>query len=155
MSDSKIRKTTDPVFGAKCAVHGGSADGVTNFYDLGSFKEFWGAVVLCENCAKELLLVMDYVPVAEVENRNEQIKNLHERVQEVEAENGQLRSALNAFDSVRSILGTPNVAAQSGSEDAEGIVEFPEESEPGTSKSGSSRRSKVVSSATDDGPDFS
>lgn len=146
--ESKIKVTTDPVFGARCAVCGTSGDGQKTFYDLGAFEDFWGAVVLCKNCANELLRVMDYAPVAEVESRNEQIRVLVERVQEVQAENESLRNAVSVL---RNLSASDVVADTPADETSEGNEQGSENSESGSTKSSSSRRSKGVSkSATTD-----
>lgn len=98
---SKIQVVFHPALPATCAVCRKSADGNTRFMDFQADLDYYGAILLCEDCAKEMLTLLKFVPVTEVEERNAQIEFLHTRVQETQAENERLNSALDAILRVR------------------------------------------------------
>lgn len=98
---SKIKVVKHPALPATCAVCYRSADGVVDFLDWQLSLDYYGAVLVCEDCAREMLVVLGFAPVAEVTSRNEQIENLTIRNRELVEENERVRAALNSILAVR------------------------------------------------------
>lgn len=98
---SKIQVVKHPPLPATCAVCNRSANGNVDFLDWNLSLDYYGAVLLCEDCAREMVSILGFAPVAEVENRNEQIENLTLRNRELVEENDRVRAALNSVLVVR------------------------------------------------------
>lgn len=95
----KIQFVSQPALPAKCVCCGNHWKGTGEFMiDFQVSMDDYGALLFCENCARELA---GLVSIEAIESRNEQIKNLQVRVQEVQEENVRLNDALDSIFSVR------------------------------------------------------
>lgn len=97
----KIQLTLQPALPATCAVCNKSANNSTKFIDFAKDLDYYGAVVICEDCVREALELLECVPVALVNEANEQLAVLHDRIQEVQAENVRLNNTLDNILSLR------------------------------------------------------
>lgn len=98
---SKIQFVLHPPLPGTCVVCNKSANGETRFLDFGAQLDFYGAILMCEDCGKELVDILDFVPVAQVKYRDKQIENLVVMNRELKDENDNIRAALNAVLVVR------------------------------------------------------
>lgn len=106
----KIQYVSQPALPAKCICCGKDWKGKGEYMiDFQISLDDYGAVLFCEACAKELASL---VSIEAVESRNEQIKNLQVRIQEVQEENVRLNAALDSLISVR-----PSLRSDSNSTD--------------------------------------
>lgn len=101
---SKLQVLYHPPLPATCAVCGKSANGKTRFLDFQKDLDYYGAVVICEDCFKEGLEVLDYVPVAQVQRALEEITTLQAQLETAEAERDRYRGAIDSLRSVRTDL---------------------------------------------------
>lgn len=77
----------------------------------------YGALLFCEDCAKELASL---VGIEAIEQRNLQIKNLTERIQEVQEQNVRLNSTIDSILAVRpGIRGGSDTASESDEQDSD------------------------------------
>lgn len=58
----KVAKTTNPALPATCVMCNKSANGVTEFADFNASLDYYGAIVFCEDCIRECLMLFDCVP---------------------------------------------------------------------------------------------
>ena len=98
----KIQFVSQPALPAKCVCCGNHWKGKGEFMiDFQVSMDDYGALLFCENCARELA---GLVGIEAIESRNEQIKNLQVRVQEVQEENVRLNTTLDSLFSIRPSL---------------------------------------------------
>lgn len=112
----KIQYVSQPALPAKCICCGNDWKGKEEYMiDFQISLDDYGAVLFCEACAKELASL---VSIEAVESRNEQIKNLQVRIQEVQEENVRLNTALDSILNVRPNLGSDNSVSSDTDEPA-------------------------------------
>ncbi len=166
-TSSKYTLTTTPALPATCAGCRRSANGIIQFVDFNLSLDYFGAVVFCEDCAKEILGVFDYVPVAKLEVLNEKNHQLREALAIERANVNQLKSAVDAIVSIRPDIsgalssneGTDEVSSEvsgsTGSNSGESESESddddsgPEETELGTDESDAERGPEDISESTE------
>lgn len=68
MSD-KITKTTEPALPQACSVCSVAAKGYNAFYDFGVSIDYYGAILVCEDCAQNLSDLVNSSSVARLETR--------------------------------------------------------------------------------------
>jgi hypothetical protein len=81
-----------------------SANGIVDFIDLGFSLDWYGAVGLCTDCVKEMLTLIDYVPVAKVAELQEENLKLREALVIERSYVDRLTSGLHAISALRSDL---------------------------------------------------
>lgn len=92
MSDSgKYKLTVEPALPSKCTGCGFDADGRKEFLDTTMSLDFYGAVLFCEDCVREMAATVGMVPAEmsvsleqEVEEANLAIARLEEKVESLE-----------------------------------------------------------------------
>lgn len=100
-TQSKYVLTKSPMLPAYCAGCRKSANGIVNFVDFQLDLDYYGAVVFCEDCAKEICGVLDMVPVADLFDAVAKIEALAAANRELTEENERVRAALDSILSVR------------------------------------------------------
>lgn len=98
---SKITLTKDPMAPACCAVCNKSSNGSTRFADFQRDLDYYGVVLICEDCSRELVVLLDFVPREQLETfvaANEKLVNENIELRE---ENARVRAALDAIFRVR------------------------------------------------------
>lgn len=98
---SKIQIVMHPALPATCAVCNKSANGIVKFLDFQKDLDYYGAVLICEDCGREMLDALDFAPVAQVTYRDQQIAELQQELQVVREENERVRAALDSVLVVR------------------------------------------------------
>lgn len=63
--------------------------------------DYYGAIVICEDCVREALELLECVPVALVNEANEENERLLSLIQEVQAENVRLNLTLDNLLNLR------------------------------------------------------
>ena len=126
----KVQVILHPPLPATCVVCRKSADGVVRFLDFQASVDYYGAIVVCENCAGEMLDVLQFVPVAEKDNALNQVLVMEEAFLAVRAENANLRNALDSILVVR-----PDLNLDSGESSDLDDSEFDEIAWDGTTES--------------------
>lgn len=101
---SKYQITYNPMLPAFCSGCRKSADGKTPYVDFNLDLDYYGAVVFCEACAKEIAVLFGWVPKQELEEINTQLATLHEKVQETQALNVHLNTTLDSLFALRPSL---------------------------------------------------
>lgn len=119
MSMGKIQVVLHPALPATCCVCNRSANGIVRFMDFQKDLDYYGAVVICEDCAKEMLDVLEFVPVARLQEELNANVVLMEKIRKLEDENERVRGALDSVLLVRPDLRDDDV---DDSEDAEQTV---------------------------------
>lgn len=60
MSD-RVAFTTDPALPATCVICQRSSNGQIQFADFNMSLDYYGAIVICEDCVRETVSLVDYV----------------------------------------------------------------------------------------------
>ena len=97
----KIQLTLNPMLPATCVVCGRSANGVVRFLDFQMQLEYYGAVVICEDCGKELVSVLDFVPAVALQEIQQEFEFTEDKLSTVREENERLRGALDSILLIR------------------------------------------------------
>lgn len=98
---SKIQIIKFPELPGSCVVCFKSANGQTDFLDFGSSLEYYGVIVICEDCSREMLSVLNYVPKQELDDAAEQVRNLVDINRGLVDERDRSRAALDAVLAIR------------------------------------------------------
>lgn len=98
MTMSKYSVTYAPPLPAKCAGCGADALGHNRFIDLTLSLDFYGAVLLCESCAKEMVGLIDFCPVAERDDALHDLQSAQEKIEELVEEIGTLNGVISSFN---------------------------------------------------------
>lgn len=64
---SKITKTTEPALPSSCSVCSVAAKGYNAFYDFGVSIDWYGAILICEDCAQNLAELLDLTKITRLE----------------------------------------------------------------------------------------
>lgn len=121
---AKYVLTTHPPLPSKCIGCGKGSDGKTQFIDTGVSEDYYGAIVFCIDCSREISTVIGYVSVelsSRVAEENDTLKkSLEESRQKVEALEDVVRVyGLGQFvlpDAPDSVLASDEVEGQDDSE---------------------------------------
>jgi hypothetical protein len=141
----RVKLVTEPALPATCAICVRSADGTIKFVDFNVSLDYYGAVVICEDCIKECMGLFDYIP----KERLEIAKNLgHETLEQLEVAHNELdryRSVIDTLGIVRPDLDITILADGSKSKTSDEPVSESEQSD----------RTRVDSESDSDGSDSS
>lgn len=116
---SKIQTTTNPALPATCVVCSKAAVENTLFYDWGVNLDWYGAIVMCEDCAHELVEIIQSKRIAFLEAKNVELQAaLGESKTELAGLQNALDTLLNLRPSVRD--NHPGLFDLDNSDDEEG-----------------------------------
>jgi hypothetical protein len=96
----RVFVVTEPPLPATCAVCGRNANGTIKFVDFNKDLDYYGAVVICEDCIKECMGLLEYVPGSKLE---EVIQALTQTIEELEVAKNELDRYKSAFDALNFI----------------------------------------------------
>lgn len=114
----KIQATLTPMLPATCVACRKSANGVTKFLDFQADVDYYGAIVICEDCAREMLDVLGFVPVALVESLRDRLEIQKIELNTVREENERLRGAFDSILVVRPDIDVPVCMDDEGSNES-------------------------------------
>lgn len=116
----KIQKTNNPPLPGTCIVCAKSYNGNVAFLDFNLSLDWYGAVLFCEDCAGEMVSVIDFCPVAERSALENEVKLLHDKITELQDNNVRLNSTLDNLLAVRpSLRGDSDLSDESPHSDDE------------------------------------
>jgi hypothetical protein len=121
-TSDKIQLTTYPGLPSTCAVCNRSSDGQIKFLDFQCDLEYYGSIVVCEDCWKSGVDALGFVPVAAVNEAQLEARILEETLVAVREENEGLKSALDNLLRVRPDLAPTDSGAADSSEPSEEVL---------------------------------
>lgn len=101
MTQSKLTFTTNPALPCTCIVCSKPANGETQFLDFGASLDWYGAIIICIECAREVAQVIDYHPVAQVQSLETQVRSLTTLNRGLHEENDKLHATLDSLFKLR------------------------------------------------------
>lgn len=110
--NDRVAIVTEPALPASCCACGTLSDGTKKFADTGTSIDYFGAVLLCENCIVEISRKFE-TPVAEAEGR---IQELVENLEEVTNELDHYKFVFSSLSIIRPDLGLPEPVSSKGDE---------------------------------------
>lgn len=114
---SKIQVVLNPPLPGTCVICNKSANGQVRFLDFNFNLDWYGAVLICESCAKE---VVEIVESDTIRQQTAEIAALKAELQEVRENNDRLNGSIDSLLSVRPNLVSSNDTAEQGvSEDTD------------------------------------
>lgn len=93
----RIHIVTEPALPATCVVCRRSANGAVKFIDFNFSLDYYGAVVLCEDCIKESLSLLDYTPNINFTNKVEELVAAQEELRQVKNERDKYKSVVDSL----------------------------------------------------------
>lgn len=100
-SPSKYVVVKHPPLPATCVGCHKSANGVTDFVDFNTNVDYYGAILMCEDCFLECGRLLGLVPVAEVEDAARDYNDARETIDRLQDENVRINAALDSLFSLR------------------------------------------------------
>jgi hypothetical protein len=149
----RITITRYPPLPSSCAICNFSADGSRGFLDFQVSLDYYGAVVICEECVAPVAQLFGYVSQERYEASENSLMRVGIELERLQAENGKLNLVVDSLLAVRpdafgNNSGSDEVSIEVTSEDP-GQPELPigesGRSNSETSKPATERRSKNVS----------
>lgn len=107
----RVRIVTEPALPATCAICVRSANGQIRFIDFNADLDYYGAIVICEDCMRESLTLLGFTDEI----------NFTNKVSELEKKQQELEVAQNELDKYRTIV--------NGLRDV-GLTNLPDDIEP-------------------------
>lgn len=101
---SKFQIIEFPPLPGKCANCGKGPGRGTRFIDWNLSEEFYGAIVFCFDCAREIARAIDYAPVAELLVTQDALEFVKTEVVHLRKENDKLSNVIHSLRIVRSDL---------------------------------------------------
>lgn len=135
----RVQLTLDPALPATCLICSRSSDGKINFVDFNLNFDYYGAVVICEDCIRECLQVVENKKVALLQDEVNSLRH------DLSVAEGKINAYAAAFDGI-SLIRPDIVSVDSG--DDLGSEESPE-----TENSGQSDVFESVDGGTEDESD--
>lgn len=102
----RVSIITEPPLPATCVICVRSADGAVKFIDFNFSLDYYGAVVICEDCIKESMSLLEMVPLSKLQ---ETVEALYRAVQELEVVQNELDKYKSAFAGLR-VIGLTGLA---------------------------------------------
>jgi hypothetical protein len=113
---AKIQLTNDPPSPMLCTCCGKNANGKIPFVDFNASVDYYGAVVLCIDCAKEAAALVGFVP----DKSTDKLKiDLEEAYLEIERLGQKLEVMENVVFTYRIPVDTPHPDTDNGSSDSD------------------------------------
>lgn len=100
-TSDRIQVTKYPPLPHTCIVCNFSADGKREFLDWGVNLDYYGAVVVCSECATSVGLAADMVPVSRLNEAVTKLISQENKTAELIKENGELRATIDSLVGVR------------------------------------------------------
>lgn len=131
----RIFVVTEPPLPATCVVCRRSANGAVKFIDFNLQLDYYGAVVFCEDCIKESLHVLDFIPTEKLQEVIEALTRTVEELEVVKDERDKYKSALDGLSFIRPDLNP--LVVDDGNESEDSVESVGAESEPESNPDGS------------------
>lgn len=97
----RIVVVTEPALPATCVVCARSANGAIKFIDFNVSLDWYGSVVICEDCCKEALGVLDYTPNINFTNKVQELEETRAQLEVALSELVKYKSALDGLSFIR------------------------------------------------------
>jgi hypothetical protein len=97
----RVFVVTEPPLPATCAVCGRNANGTIKFVDFNKDLDYYGAVVICEDCIKECMSLLDYTPNINFTNKVTELEVVQAELEVAQNELNRYKSALDALNFIR------------------------------------------------------
>jgi hypothetical protein len=128
-SSGRVVLVTEPALPATCVICTRSADGAIRFVDFNFSLDYYGAVVICEDCLKECLGLLDYTANINFTNKVDELVAKQEELDRVTDELNKYKSALDGLSFIRPDLNPLNVDSSNKSEESDDSIDSSAESE--------------------------
>lgn len=118
----RVRVVTEPALPAICAMCKKSANGAIRFIDFQFDMDYYGAVVFCEDCMKECMIALDFVPASFFEEERDLTNRLEAALEVANNELDKYRSIVTSLRDV-GVISEPDVVDAENSDESVGQSE--------------------------------
>jgi hypothetical protein len=112
----RVKLVTEPALPATCAVCVRSANGAIKFVDFNASLDYYGAIVICEDCIKECMSLLDTIPKQDLLDLSEMYDRLQKELEVAQSELDRYKSFVDALNLVRPDVNSSDVADGNESE---------------------------------------
>lgn len=136
---------TPPASPGKCVICGNCGDKDSKFIDFGFDIDFYGVVYFCKDCINQVLTILMYVPIEELEKVVSEKIEVQFKLEALEAQNKELLSVIDSLQ--RHGFAAP-VTDPEQSDVVAPVPEEPETTEP-TSRKTTATKSRSTKQANE------